>query len=322
MRKGVIYSLVLSFIAACVLAGFLLPLLIFSKGFSTERIICLFLFFFLFRADFVPVRQWLSIRWTGWKLLAVRTLVFAAAGALFALGGQLAAQGGPAAWVLCVVLAALFPALMVPRLKLKGAFLHDVEQQGKARVKYAAWMLGSIIPKKPRHPKRKTLLFRRSGRIFRKRTAENVLAEACIKSFFRNSLYGKTYLQITFFSMVAVLLIPRSVLVVKLGVWLVSGLLIGYYAKLYWREADSREFMQLFHWEEGVRFLAMGKALYYIMLPGYLCITAAAGFTGLSWEQALLLLPSGMVWASICSKIFTITGGGTGSRMDTGGRFR
>ncbi|WP_409343071.1 ABC transporter permease [Paenibacillus sp. MBLB4367] len=288
MLQGVRYSIAFQAVTAAAVLVFLFPLLHRSHGLSWTDTLVLYLLLVLFKMTASMLRQAVSIRFAGFgRFLASAALLAAEAASFLAVVLALRSNAliGAAA---CVVLLAAFPWLLRLRLARKGAFHHDVERERTERMKYAAIMLGQIIQKKSRIARKRPLLFRSSNRLFRSRTQVNGLTELAVKSFFRSKANMKVYIQLAVISCGGIVAIPAAG---KWMLWFGSGLLLTYYTKLYVRDVGAEPFLKLFRWQDHAVWEARKKAVFLIMLPGFLLIGAVLGTVVYPWWGALWMTP-------------------------------
>lgn len=291
-KLGLGYSVTLRALLSIAAVALVAPFLVRAHGFDWPRLLLL---------------AALAVATGAHKLLAERVIAVRlpriagrlAAGAAYAATGALfVAVSRPAASpVWTVALAVLFVASAVAlakvRLAMTGVFYRDVAYEADQRMKFAALLMGQVVPKPSRLMKRsKPLVFRRSRRLFRKRTPDRVLAETIVKSFFRSGTQLKMYAQFTFAVTLGLLLMPVAV---KWVFWIGVSLLLAYWVKLYGKEVLASSFVKLFPWRDADRLDAIGKATPWIFVPGYVPAGLALGWTAYGWWAGLLLIPAG--WA-------------------------
>lgn len=310
MAWGAAYSLGLNLIWTVLLGVLLYPLLTGVYGLGLPGTVALFLVIFLFKADVMIVKQLIEIRVSGWRGFLLRLLLLPVAGLLFgvcsmAFSNQGYAAGGAVVLVLALALLWLLPG----RLRKKGAFYHDVRREQQEKMKAAGLLLsmgGIPAPRKPRLRRKRPLLFPGSGRLFRSRTPENVLAESLIKAVYRNSSKLKLMGYAAAAYSAAVVVCPAGSY--RWMIWLAVSALFVWMAKAFAKDAASESYVRLFHWEDGVRFEAFWKTGAGISLPGCLLLAVLTGFLELPGWQALLMLPAGAAAAWVWSRIFGLWG--------------
>ncbi|WP_456275241.1 ABC transporter permease [Bacillus sp. AK128] len=93
----------------------------------------------------------------------------------------------------------------------KHWFMREIEIEELEKVKYMKLILNfsTEVEKVPSyHSKKPLILWRQSGKIFKKRNQQNGLLEFLIKGFFRDRTLLFTYLQLTFLTCSAILILP------------------------------------------------------------------------------------------------------------------
>ncbi|WP_309144123.1 MULTISPECIES: ABC transporter permease [Paenibacillus] len=120
----------------------------------------------------------------------------------------------------------------------KGAFFGDIEREHKEKMKIAALVLSQGIEKPPSTPRSRPLLFRRSGRLFHRRTPGTGVAEAALKAFVRSGPRMKLYVQFVVLVMYAVAIVPSWL---KWLLWGVVAFLLASWLRISGQELlDSR----------------------------------------------------------------------------------
>ncbi|WNQ12038.1 ABC transporter permease [Paenibacillus aurantius] len=306
MARGMLYSLGAFVLRNGAALALLAPLLI--KGYGLDALVLPRLLTVLVPVTFLLALagQWGDFRWAGLKKWGLGLLLLMAGGVVFSAAVQAASAGGVPFWLAAALLLASLPYAAGKRLEQKGTFLHDADRELEAKLALTKLLLGEMAARKPLIRRRRPLLFRSSNRLFRKRTAENGLAEAQIKAFFRSRSALVTYLQLTGVCLAGARFVPHPV---NWAIWPAAALLFTYYAKLYVNGVNEHPFIGLFRWKEGVRFTAMHRTTLGIMLPGFLAVSAVIGFTTLPWWGALGLL-AGSAGAAYLTVSLLLTGAG------------
>jgi ABC-2 type transport system permease protein len=287
----------------------LYPLLARVYGMALSEVAALMLVVYLFKIYVMLGKQLLAMRFHGWKGFLARAFMLSAAGLSFGGLGLLSGQGLLAAAAVALGLALPLIWLLPARLRQKGAFYHDVRREQQEKMKVTGLLLGAggiPAPQKPRLRRKRPLLFPGSGRLFRVRTAENVLAESLIKAVYRNS----SKLNLMAYAVAAY---SGAVAISPPGgyrwiVWLSVSALFVWMAKGFTKEAAFEPYIRLFHWQDGVRFEAFWKAGMGISLPGCLLLALMAGLFELGVWQMLLMLPAGAAASWAGSRVFGLWG--------------
>jgi ABC-2 type transport system permease protein len=165
---------------------------------------------------------------------------------------------------------------------------------------------GIKAPKKSKAPRKGPLLFPRSGRLFRTRSQENVLAESMIKAVLRSGsklqFYGYALLAYT----TAVAVCPQGPY--RYAVGLAVAALLAWMGKSFAKEALAEAYVSLFPWKDGVRYEALWKAGAGIALPGCLWLALLAGLLNAGPVAGILMLPAGAVVCYASSRILGVSG--------------
>ncbi|WP_058302753.1 ABC transporter permease [Gorillibacterium timonense] len=306
-RSGSIYSAVACAVSVGAVAILLTPVLLLNHRLTLAGFLLLFVYIWLYKLAVQLILQFADIRLAGWRLYGAKTLLVATLGAGFAVTTRLFREGWWMGALCCVIAAVLVGCLFRLRLQAKAAFLQDVRRDSKEKYKFVAFILRDQVVKKPAYPRRKPILFRKSGRIFRKRTAANVLAESGLKSLFRNGQQVKSYLMLTG-------IFAFGSLLTRIGaqdqalftiIWLISGFILSYYVRLQWGEFQKNAFLGLFSWTFGSWYNALRTYVFTAMLPGFLVIGAAIWLPVLSVGKAVLLLPVAVGVAYVISTVYS-----------------
>ncbi|WP_438433052.1 ABC transporter permease [Gorillibacterium sp. sgz500922] len=306
-RFGSVYSAIVDLMATALLGLILTPVLLLNDRLTLLQFLLLILYIWLYKLGLALIRQFAEIRFFGWRLFLAKSALVAAAGALFAVTTRLFRHGLVSGAALCAAAGLIVLWLFRKRFLAKSAFMEDVRRDGREKFKYVAFILRDQVVKKPAYPRRRPLLFRRSGRIFRKRTAANVLAESGLKGLLRNPQQVKNYLVITG-------VFAGGSLLTRIGIgsqpvftviWLVSGLILCYYVRLQWGEFQQNAFFGLFSWKPGSWYNALRTYVFSAMLPGFLVVGAAVWLPAVSAARAVVMLPVAVGIAYMLSTVYS-----------------
>lgn len=309
MGTGAAYSLMVHVLWVALSGLLLYPLLHNGYGVGAAEAASLFMLTYLFKVHLMLGKQWLSMRFSGWRGFAVRLVLLPVFGALFGVILAAASYSALTAAGTALVLAATLLWLVPARLRMKGAFYHDIRRERQEKMKVAAMLLsqaGIKAPKKSKAPRKGPLLFPRSGRLFRTRSQENVLAESVIKAVFRSGsklqFYGYALLAYT----TAIAVCPQGAY--RYAVGLAVAALLAWMGKSFAKEALAEAYVSLFPWKDGVRYEALWKAGAGIALPGCLWLALLTGLLNAGPLAGFLMLPAGAVICYASSRILGISG--------------
>lgn len=301
MRRGIGYTIACHGLLSAAAIALLAPLLHLHYGWSFVRLIAFALFVWLFRVDAALIVRLLAASYSGWRYWLRYALLLP----LFAILFVPAAVSLPQ-WPLALIAASLLLAataawLAKLRLDRRGAFFHDVEYERTQRMRIAAFVVRDVIERKPRARRMRPLLWRRSNRLFRKRTPANGLAETCVKSFYRSWPQGKLLLRALPLG-VAALSLPFMPVWVKGVLWACFAVMLANWLKAYWKEHVGSEFVRLFPWSDADKREAGGKAILSMLLPIYMPMCLAFGISSFPWYGAVVVLAAGWGLAHAVSR--------------------
>ncbi|MBP1990063.1 ABC transporter permease [Paenibacillus eucommiae] len=304
LKRGLMYTLIVHCAASAVFVMLLAPLLLLQYELSSFELVILFVFICCFRVSAALLGNLLSVRFNGWRYGLLITFVQLFMAVLFVFLVLTCTKQPLLLTVTCMGLALLTGWMIRRRLRVKGAFYHDVDHEQKQKMKFAALLLSTVIEKRPRQRRRKPLLFSNSNLIFRKRTPASGLAEMFVKSFFRSWTQIRLYLQ---FVLIAAGALSFHFMpgLIKGALWLAFGFLLVYWMKTYGKEMLSSEFVQLFAWKKEDSRSALVKAVFIMALPGFLIISAAFGISISSWSGLIVMIPAGGLVIYAISKLLT-----------------
>jgi ABC-2 type transport system permease protein len=193
--------------------------------------------------------------------------------------------------------------LMRMRIRQRGTWLQDMAYEQARRLKWAAFILGkSGVLNRPSYwVKKRPWLFPHSGRIFRKRTAAHVLAEAVIKSFFRNGQQLIQYGQLVGVCTTAVVASP---LWLRWGLWLLFSVLLGLWVRSFWRGWRSHALFRVWFPEGTVPKSGLVTAFTVLHLFGFLPLSVAVGIVSLGGWGGWWMIPAGWAVARLTAHLF------------------
>lgn len=296
---GIAYTAILNLLSSLFVFFLLAPLLFIHYKLSIVQVTLLFVFAFLLKTNLGMAKQLFVLRFQGWKQAIAFKIAFISMSIIFIKGTPFFIGRPGLFFITCTMFFITLGFLVKMRLDAKGSFFDDVAREQHHRLRYASLLLSlsGISAKKPNSQKRRPLLFRSSNHLFRKRNAVNLLVELCIKSVLRNNRNLLFYAQLVAVSILFILSFPF---------WFWPGLafLLTSLASLYWKEAVSSGFVQLFQWKSGEISAAAGKSMFLLMLPGFLLISFVAGWQTFAWVGAWAALPAGVVLDYSTARIF------------------
>lgn len=287
---GIAYSLTATTLLTAVTAGLAAPFLVQVHHYEWSRLVLLGAVAALAGMLVLLAGRWIALRLPrllGWFAHAGCFLLL---GAVFLFVTRLEMGWG---WsvVWAAVLAVGTTLLIRVRMRMTGTFYQDVAYEYDQRMKFAAMLMGHVVPKPSKLLKRKKpWVLGNSRHLFRKRTPDRVLAETIVKSFFRSGTQLKLYVQFTFACCFALLALP---VIVKWVFWLGVSFLLAYWIKMYGKEVMASSFMKLFPWRDTDRLKAIARATPLLFVPAYVPAGLLLGWSAYGWWAGLLLIPAG-----------------------------
>lgn len=292
LTRGITYSIIVHFAASLVFVLLLAPLMLNYYLFSPLQIIVTSLLICCFRVSTTLAVHSLSIQYNGWSYGFRIVILYLSIAALFIPTLFYLIDWPLLVLVLCGILSLISIKMVNYRLNVKGSFFHDIAHEQKQHMKIAAILLRGIVEKKPKYRRKSPRLFANSNLLFKLRTPANGLAEMCIKSFSRSWPQLKIYLLLVALGG-SLLGLPILPVWMKGIVWLSMAFILCYFLKNYWKDTLTSDFVQLFPWKQMDKIAGAQKAVFIMVLPGFLLITLVLGLSSFSWLGALLMMPIG-----------------------------
>ena len=297
------YSLLVNLILTCLVFLYLAPVFLRQYHLSWLELTLWALFCFLFKSVTGLNKQLLSLRYHGWGERLARWLLYLVSG-IFYQGSLFLLTNYALVFTLpLLILLAVLVLLLYRRISLRGSFGQDVAREQSIKLRYASLFLRAamVYTKKNKTValNNRPLVFRRSNPLFKERTAPNLLTEACLKSVLRSKSRLVTYGQLVFLCVAVILALPPNW---KWAAWFGFSLLLANFVELFWRETRNSPVIQLFPWKREDHAKAASKAIFLLMLVGFLPLSLALGLEVYSWLGALALLPVGAILGYYVSK--------------------
>ncbi len=185
---GVGYSVTLNILSSLFVFFLFAPLLFVHYTLSTMQVVLFWLFVVLSKTDIGMAKQFLELRFQGWKKAFVFLIAIISIGFVF-LKSVPSLLGQPGLFLpTSALLLIVFGFLTKMRLDMKS-FIYDAAREQSERLRYTSLLLrlSGLRIKRPGAQKRRPWLFPSSNHLFKKRDAVNILVELCIKSVLRNN---------------------------------------------------------------------------------------------------------------------------------------
>ena len=298
------YSLLMNLILTGLVFVYLAPVFVLLYHLSWLELSLFALFAFLFKSALGLSKQLLSLRFHGWGERLARWLIYLVSGVFYQASMFLLTHFTGLFALPVVFVVALLALLLYRRINVRGSFGQDVAREQSIKLRYASLFLRAamVYTKKNRTVafNNRPLLFRRSTPLFKERSAPNLLTEACLKSVLRSKSRLLTYGQLVVLCAAVILAFPLNW---KWIAWFGFSLLLAKFVELFWRETRNSPVIQLFPWQKEDQGKAAGKAIFYLMLIGFLPLSLILGFEVYPWYEALALLPAGAILGYYVSKV-------------------
>lgn len=298
------YSIVGNFISTVLFFIGLAPLLLWYR-LSWPAIVGLAFFTALYRNILGIINRLLALHFKGWLRKLIRGIIYAQTGMVYILGGYLITRVPILFTALLLLTLVILVFLVRMRMGQKGSFYEEIVLEQEIKLRYAVLLLraSGVEIKKAKSIKKRPILFRRSGKIFRRQNPVNALTEACIKSVLRNKGHLLLYLQVLIAGVMLLLLMPTFW---KLIAWALYALLINHFVGLFWRETFDSPYVRLFPWEESDQMAAAQKSVFYLMLPGFLIVSSIVGWQVYSWAGIPIFLALAVMGSRFLSQLLAV----------------
>ncbi|MGQ8875216.1 ABC transporter permease [Paenibacillus sp. TSA_86.1] len=286
MMRGLVRVTLLQLGKMILITALVAPLLVRVYDMSLLQIVLTSIWLATAASLQVIVIHMVKVRYTGWRRwLSMIPLVIAMGWATIRTSAWL--LGDSYTWRITLSIAAvllLLITLIQMRLHMKGTFEGDVREGLRSRLRLTALMLSQAV-KKPKSPQTRTIIFRKSRKLFRKRSIPNRTAEIAFKTFFRNSETLKLILQLGGLSIVAVALPPFPVNVIVCGLLVIMLTVMLYRA---WDGLATSEYVQLVTYDSAALHEAGSIMVRMLLLPLVALMGYVMGVFWLGWIVGFL----------------------------------
>ena len=311
---SIAYSIILYLFATCLLFIYLAPLLLIYYKLSMLQLMMWSLLCVLLKTLSGLTKQMVSRFFDGWRQGVVRWLVYFLIGSYYR-SSLLLLVNHLNLFASTIFLVLIFLTFLIYRyLNLnKGSLLKDVAREQTLKLRYVSLLLRAgaysglpvVYAKKSRTLTliKRPWLFRHSNPLFKERNAVNLLTEVCFKSVLRNQTRLENYVMVIVPSIAIILSFPLEW---KWISWLGFAFMLTKFVEIFWQETKNSEFVQLFPWKPEDYSKAASKALFRLMLLGYLPVSFAFGMQLYSWLGALALMLVGVVIGYYTAKVVAI----------------
>lgn len=270
---GIVYTTIMRTMSTAVLFGALSIWFVRTIGLSAQHLIWWLLFTVACGTSFAIIKHLVGARWNGWR----RYTAIAASTAISTVYLQpvfrmLDDPKHIAALKLGTLLAWLtLAAVCIIRLRVQGTFASDVRAERKAMMAGVDFLLSQSVERKPTILLRTPLLFRRSGRLYRRDDPASLLAEMRIKSFIRRLANVQLMLSFLFLSSAAVLMTPVWL---SIPLALVLPGIAASWLHQQWKTWIAEPFVAQFQWDTLDASSASRTSTLWLLAPGFLWLLA------------------------------------------------
>ncbi|GGA32675.1 ABC transporter permease [Paenibacillus physcomitrellae] len=287
---SIAYAAILSAFGGLLLA----PMLVRGLQLNSGSLGTLAVVIFLFRVNHMLLLHFCRIKWSGWRSTVLQLLSHALIFALLQAAVQGSLRDIRLAAAAIAVLAVISLFLVFLRMKLKGTFYADIEEEMKQKLRLSAFLLSSAVDKPKRH-RSKSWLLRRSSRLLPFSGKESVrLAELIVKSTVRNMNTLRMLLIYTAAGTVSLQFPPSPV-----NLFVFAGLIM---LLAYWLNGMRRAFMEsrlleLLPVPESLAFQAAGPAMRLLLLiPVIFFVLSLSWSIWHTWWALAAGLPAGILF--------------------------
>lgn len=277
-KRGVTYSLLKSALVTDLLAYAMLPLLLYEFNWSVMQVFVCALFSFICKLYTIILRQNIENNTTRFRRFFYQLLLYMALALVF-FSAMVYLTDRPLI-LSAICMAAIYPLyrFMQEMTVDQQYFAAEIQREQRAIEKSRSFAMGQAgIKRKGWYTPTKPLIFRKSTRFFKQRTAVNIIAESAFKSFFRRWSLVQLYLQYTVLICIAILV--STPVWLKVLVWFLGIALLVYWLKSYWKEVLDSAYYKLLKFSFGTLMKAEEKTLLMLILPSYTLVTAVSVLT-------------------------------------------
>jgi ABC-2 type transport system permease protein len=297
LRLGLLYSLAVS--GWMVMLWFALWAPLIMRTYSSITIagyIWIAAVTILFKMVLGLLHQWIRLRYFSWRRLLLRMMLFTIGGLSYFAAVTFGLGNFYRGTALVLGMIVLLYAAGSKRAAMKGTFLQEAAEERRERLLLAAFMLRGIVePSKTAASsatRKRPWIFRRSQRLFRRRTPVNGVTEFVLKACVRSKVQRRLYLQFIAIMAAALVLSP---IWLKYMLWLVSSLLLALWMKKIVKELLEEQLLKLLGLQDEDRFGTLKKATYLLVTPGMLVLSLLQGLLVL-WGSAWYLIVLGTLF--------------------------
>lgn len=271
-RRGVVYSVLSAALATDILTLLLLPIMLHQFGWSLIQVFFCALFSFLCKLYLSIFKQQLDHRYVGIRRFIYIALMYIAFALIFLNMIHYLVDIPIVLAIICLLLIYPLVRLLQNKVTDVSHFLSDIQRAQKELEKSRSFALGQAgIKKKAWYVPTSPLIFRKSSRLFKRRTTINIISENVFKIFFRKWSLVRMYMQYTVVISIAIAAVPM--LWLKILLWILGLFLLMYWLKSYWKDVLESAYYQLMKFPFGTLYRAEGRTIWMLVAPAYSIVT-------------------------------------------------
>ncbi|WP_127604809.1 ABC transporter permease [Paenibacillus chibensis] len=275
MVRSSLYSMAVAALKTSIFYLIVLPFLVRQFHQDSLSLVSLLLFTIAFEWVLMWSKHLVRVQTGGWRRrLLYIPFVFVPSGMYGAFAAWFRLQ--PFALGLgTIILVVVSLLLIIVRLRLRGTFMNDVQEDLTNRTDLTSVVLSQTVDK-PRRIRKKTWIYRRSGHVFRSTLPSRRIAGAMIKTLLRHPKQSMLYLQFTGISLLVLLTLPIGIKVIAF-----AGLimLLTYWLFLQWFGFRQDPFVSLLPWPDDQHLQGSHLAMGTLLSPFAVLTSAAVLFT-------------------------------------------
>ncbi|MDR0268554.1 ABC transporter permease [Paenibacillus sp.] len=297
MLRGSLYSMAAAALKTAFVFLLILPFLIRQFHESGMLAGSMLAFTIVFGWVHMWIRHLVRVQTSGWRRWLLY-IPFVMLPAFFYLTFMIVFKSRSEILLIGTIVLALFVMLLLRmRLRLRGTFMNDVQEDLTRRTRLTAIVLSQSVDK-PRRIRRKTWIFRRSRPLFRSVQPSKRIAGTMVKALLRHPGQRSLYLRFAAVSIpVFFLPMPSGVRII---VYAALHLLIVYWLFLQWFSFKEDPFVSLLPWPDDMGIQASILAVRTLLFPYAVIISALILFTSgaMIWIAAIGFIPlaAGVTW--------------------------
>lgn len=262
-KGGFLFSIFLAFSGVALIFIVVLPVLVNIYHFSLIEILCLYLAVCAFKLFILTIKKTIDrtiYRWILYLVLFIGSvrLIASLSSVLYGICGAV-----------CILAVVCFH---MAQLKKTNRWFRELEIDERERNKYIKFILhfSAEVEKQPVSRRKKPLLlFRHSGRLFKKRDKEHGLLELLLKTFLRNKSYVFSYYQIIVVTCLAITVLP---LWLKWIVAIIFNFFVNAWLKILFKKMLANDFFTVVPLNDQIKDSVWVRFSKWVSLPPVLVI--------------------------------------------------